>query len=84
MLILVKIRWDLELNFNFFIVSARTQAGKLESVYGFVEGRGTAVLNVESAEELNELLLSVPITAFGTLECRVLADIEAVALNLTR
>ncbi len=56
--------------------------GKLESVYGFVEGGGCGIANVDSAEELNKILSSIPIMNFGKTEVRPLADLEVIAKNL--
>jgi hypothetical protein len=56
----------------------RVDDGTIETIYGFPQGGGVAVINAESGEELTSLLIGSP--AYLTLdwEIRPLGDIDLV------
>jgi hypothetical protein len=48
--------------------------GEADCVYAFVGGGGCSILNANSAEELNERLMSSPMALFYEFELRALTD----------
>lgn len=50
--------------------------GRVEVSYIFAEGEGFMIVNVNSPEELQELLYSNPSSVFLTYEARVLLEFE--------
>ena len=50
------------------------KSGEADCVYAFVGGGGCAILNANSAEELNQRLMGSPMGLFYEFEMRALAD----------
>ena len=50
------------------------ERGETDCVYAFVGGGGCAILNADSAEELNQRLMGAPLGLFYEYEIRALAD----------
>ncbi len=59
--------------------------GTVESVYGLtgVPG-GVVIFDVKSHEELDQLMMQLPITGMGKVEVYPLSDIKAVSESLKR
>jgi muconolactone delta-isomerase len=55
----------------------RQNAGQVEAVFSYAEGRGgCGIINVTSHEELNEMLVSGPMGPFTNYEVRALSDFD--------
>jgi hypothetical protein len=59
-------------------------AGVLECAYGFVNGTRVGIVNVNSAQELNELLVHGPSFAISEFEVRPLTSVDSAVDNGVR
>lgn len=58
-------------------IDANTKSGKLEQVWGFAGYRGGGgIANVQSLEELNGIMVTMPIAAFQDTKIYGLTDIK--------
>lgn len=61
-----------------------TMAGRIESLFAYVEGGGVCIVNAESVEELQRRMLDYPLAMWMHYEVRPLVDIDQAFDNLTR
>jgi muconolactone delta-isomerase len=54
----------------------RRADGTVESLYGFVGGGGIGIVNVDSHEQMHELLVSSPAFPISDFEVRAIGDFE--------
>ena len=59
----------------------RMEDGTVDCAYGFVTGGGVGIVNADSSEELNELLLSAPDFPIGDFDVRPLAEPDTSLRN---
>jgi muconolactone delta-isomerase len=61
-------------------IHERVSEGTIDTIFGFVNGGGVAIVNADDGDELNMLLMSSPAYLVNEWEVRPLVDID-VALS---
>jgi muconolactone delta-isomerase len=59
-------------------LNERVDDGTFEAVYGFVGGGGCGIANVESHEQMHELLVSSPAFPIGDYEVKPIGDVNQI------